>query len=86
MDVEARVRVRIRDRRWLSGKLFWSPILYVCEGQHAQWRLCVPPKNLTTGSWVRIIKRSSWSRFHPDKPHVGDEGREVRYLQGTEPQ
>jgi hypothetical protein len=83
MDVEARVRVRIRDRRWLSGKLFWSPILDVSEGQHAQWRLCVPPKYLTTLSWVRIIKRSSWSRLHPDKPHVGDEGREG-YLQGTE--
>jgi hypothetical protein len=86
VEVEARVGVGIRDRRRLSGKLFQSPSLDISEGQQAQWRLRLPPKKLTTGSWVWIIRRSSRSRLHPDKRHVGEEGGGGKgCLQGTKP-
>ena len=85
MDVEARVRVGIRDRRWLSGKVF-LPLVWTSLRPASTVEIARAAEIFDYGSWVRII-RLSWSRFHPDKLHVGEEGREGEgYLQGMEPE
>jgi hypothetical protein len=67
-----RVRVGIRDRRWLSEKRSATSLRASKDSRDCAYRR----KSLTTISWVQIIRKWSWSRLHPDKLHIGEERRE----------